>query len=92
MKIIRMLMKNNGTADNFINTDVSPVHLTRLFQFAYGMTPAEYIRRRRLTESIAALQDNSNKMKQRFKPYFRHIFILSRSCMPRCLVYCIIDI
>ena len=37
----------------------SPVHLTRLFQFAYGMTPAEYIRRRRLTESIAALQDNS---------------------------------
>lgn len=37
----------------------SPVHLSRLFQFAYGMTPAEYIRRRRLTESLAALQDKS---------------------------------
>lgn len=37
----------------------SPVHLSRLFQFAYGMTPTEYIRRRRLTESIAALQDKS---------------------------------
>lgn len=37
----------------------SPVHLSRLFQFAYGMTPAEYIRRRRLTESVAALQDKS---------------------------------
>lgn len=37
----------------------SPVHMTRLFQFAYGMTPAEYIRRRRLTESVVALQDNS---------------------------------
>lgn len=37
----------------------SPVHLSRLFQLAYGMTPAEYIRRRRLTESVAALQDKS---------------------------------
>lgn len=37
----------------------SQVHLSRLFQFAYGMTPAEYIRRRRLTESVAALQDKS---------------------------------
>ncbi|MDE7300220.1 MAG: AraC family transcriptional regulator [Lachnospiraceae bacterium] len=37
----------------------SPAHLTRLFQFAYGMTPAEYIRRRRLTESVAALQEDS---------------------------------
>lgn len=37
----------------------SPAHLSRLFQFAYGMTPAEYIRRRRLTESLAALQDRS---------------------------------
>lgn len=37
----------------------SPAHLSRLFQFAYGMTPAEYIRRRRLTESVTALQDKS---------------------------------
>ena len=37
----------------------STVHLSRLFQFAYGMTPAEYIRRRRLTESVTALQDKS---------------------------------
>lgn len=37
----------------------SPVHLSRLFRFAYGMTPTEYARRRRLTESVTALQDKS---------------------------------
>lgn len=38
---------------------LSPVHLSRLFQLAYGMTLARYIRRRRLTESVAALRDKS---------------------------------
>lgn len=37
----------------------SPAHLSRLFRLAYGMTPAEYIRRRRLTESVVALEDKS---------------------------------
>lgn len=37
----------------------SPAHLSRLFRFVYGMTPAEYIRRRRLSESVMALQDRS---------------------------------
>lgn len=34
---------------------LSPVHATRLFSFAYGITPAEYIRRRKLSESLHLL-------------------------------------
>lgn len=34
---------------------LSPVHATRLFSFAYGITPAEYIRRRKLSESLRLL-------------------------------------
>ena len=36
---------------------LSPVHTTRLFSFAYGITPAEYIRRRKLSESVHLLQE-----------------------------------
>ena len=36
---------------------LSPVHLTRLFSFAYGITPTEYIRRRKLSESLRFLQE-----------------------------------
>lgn len=36
---------------------LSPVHLTRLFSFAYGITPAEYIRRRKLSESLRLLHE-----------------------------------
>lgn len=36
---------------------LSPVHATRLFSFAYGITPAEYIRRRKLSESLRLLQE-----------------------------------
>lgn len=36
---------------------LSPVHFTRLFSFAYGITPAEYIRRRKLSESLRLLQE-----------------------------------
>lgn len=35
---------------------LSPVHATRLFSFAYGITPAEYIRKRKLSESLCFLQ------------------------------------
>ncbi len=36
---------------------LSPVHTTRLFSFAYGITPAEYIRKRKLSESLRLLQE-----------------------------------
>jgi len=34
---------------------MSPVHMHRLFTFAYGMSVAEYVRKRKLTESLSDL-------------------------------------
>ena len=90
-------MENHLTEPSFLTLDrlssvcgYSPYHLLRLFRDAVGLTPAEYTRKRRLTEVIRYVSEHDSTFEAaaqlygfRSKEHFTRAFSAEHHVLPR---------